>query len=141
MSEENGFKQKQLMHSRVQNAYREKEIAVKNYFKAKNISFESYELFLRAFKKEQALEVWIKEKGKDQYILLTTYEFCTSSGTLGPKRKEGDLQIPEGIYYINHSIRKVIFTCPLVSTTQMHLIKYWVTPHNPAARFTSTEVA
>lgn len=33
---------------------------------------------------------------------VCTYPFCASSGILGPKRKEGDRQIPEGIYYINH---------------------------------------
>ena len=48
------------------------------------------------------MEVWIKEASKDYYVLLNTYDFCTTSGTLGPKRKEGDLQIPEGIYTINH---------------------------------------
>ncbi|HEY3430502.1 MAG TPA: L,D-transpeptidase family protein, partial [Cyclobacteriaceae bacterium] len=52
--------------------------------------------------KEQKLEVWVKENGKQKFVLLHTYDFCTSSGTLGPKRKEGDLQIPEGVYYINH---------------------------------------
>lgn len=63
---------------------------------------DKFKLFLRAFKKEQILEVWIKEKGREQFTLLHTYDFCSSSGTLGPKRKEGDLQIPEGIYQINH---------------------------------------
>jgi murein L,D-transpeptidase YafK len=48
------------------------------------------------------LEVWIKEKNKEQFVLLHTYSFCTTSGTLGPKRKQGDLQIPEGVYKINH---------------------------------------
>ena len=46
--------------------------------------------------------MWIKEKGKEEFTLLHTYAFCSTSGTLGPKRKEGDLQIPEGIYHINH---------------------------------------
>ena len=36
------------------------------------------------------------------FTLLHTYDFCTTSGSLGPKRKEGDLQIPEGVYHINH---------------------------------------
>ncbi|WP_368737359.1 murein L,D-transpeptidase family protein, partial [Acinetobacter pittii] len=26
---------------------------------------------------------------------------CALSGVLGPKRKEGDYQVPEGFYYIN----------------------------------------
>jgi murein L,D-transpeptidase YafK len=41
-------------------------------------------------------------KSTSTFALLTTYPFCASSGVLGPKRKEGDLQIPEGVYNINH---------------------------------------
>lgn len=96
------FKETQLKHSRVKTAYDEKETVVKQYFSEKNLSFEKFQLFLRGFKKEQVLEVWVKEKGKEEFVLLHTYEFCTTSGTLGPKRKEGDLQIPEGVYHINH---------------------------------------
>lgn len=96
------FKETQLKHSRVKTAYDEIETVVKQYFSEKKLSFEKFQLFLRGFKKEQVLEVWIKEKGKEEFVLLHTYDFCTTSGTLGPKRKEGDLQIPEGIYHINH---------------------------------------
>lgn len=96
------FKDAQLKNSRVKVAYQEKENVVKNYFKEKNVNYEGFHLFIRAFKKEENLEVWIKEKGKEQFTLLQTYSFCASSGTLGPKRKEGDLQIPEGIYHLNH---------------------------------------
>lgn len=57
-------------------------------------------IFLRAFKFEQTLEVW--GQGPDQsYVLLDSYPFCVNSGTLGPKRQEGDLQIPEGVYFID----------------------------------------
>jgi murein L,D-transpeptidase YafK len=96
-----GFKDQQLRFDRVKSAYTEKETAVKDLLKTRNIG-TGYQLFLRAFKKERDLEVWVKQKGALDYTLLTTYPFCTSSGTLGPKRKEGDLQIPEGVYSINH---------------------------------------
>ncbi len=96
------FKEIQLKQSRVKTAYEEKEGIVKQYFSEKNLSFMKFQLFIRAFKKEQALEVWIKEKGKEEFTLLHTYDFCTTSGELGPKRREGDLQIPEGVYHINH---------------------------------------
>jgi murein L,D-transpeptidase YafK len=96
-----GFKEQQLKFDRVKSAYEEKESAVKDLLKTKNIAGR-YDLFIRAFKKEKDLEVWIKNKGTDTYTLCTTYDFCTSSGTLGPKRKEGDLQIPEGVYSLNH---------------------------------------
>lgn len=102
MQQSSSFKETQLKHSRVKTAYEEKEAVVKEYFTEKNLSYQKFQLFIRAFKKEQTLEVWIKEKGKEEFVLLHTYDFCTTSGTLGPKRKEGDLQIPEGIYHINH---------------------------------------
>ncbi|MBT1702739.1 L,D-transpeptidase family protein [Chryseosolibacter indicus] len=96
------FKEIQLKNSRVKVAYDEKEEVVKKHFKDRNLKYKGFNLFVRAFKKEKKLEIWIKEKGRETYSLLHTYNFCSSSGTLGPKRKEGDLQIPEGIYYINH---------------------------------------
>lgn len=96
------FKENQLQQSRVKTAYEEKESIVKEYFTDQKLSFDRFQLFLRAFKKEQKLEVWIKENGKEQFAFLHTYDFCTTSGILGPKRKEGDLQIPEGVYQINH---------------------------------------
>src|SRR5690349_8656282 len=96
------FKETQLKHARVKTAYDEKESVVKKYFSDKNLNYASFHLFIRAFKKEQKLELWVNEKGKDTFSLLNTYDFCSSSGVLGPKRREGDAQIPEGVYEINH---------------------------------------
>jgi len=102
VSDSPSFKETQQKHSRVKSAYEEKEAVVKKLFETEKISYEGFQLFLRAFKKEETLEVWIKEKGRDEFVFLRAYEFCTTSGILGPKRKEGDLQIPEGVYHINH---------------------------------------
>jgi murein L,D-transpeptidase YafK len=96
------FKESQLQFQRVKTSYEEKQETVKRYFESKKLGYQGYHLFLRGFKKERQLEIWIKETGSDTFTLLHTYSFCTTSGTLGPKRKEGDLQIPEGIYHINH---------------------------------------
>lgn len=99
-SSEESFKDSQLKHERVKSAFTEKAGAVKDLFEAKGFTFSAPKLFIRAFKTEQQVEVWVMDK--DIYKLLVTYPFCTTSGNIGPKRKEGDLQIPEGIYYINH---------------------------------------
>ena len=57
-------------------------------------------LKLCAFKKERTLEVYTEIDG---YLhLLKSYKFTASSGELGPKLKEGDQQIPEGIYKIDY---------------------------------------
>jgi len=96
------FKNAQLLHQRVKKAYEEKESVVKKYFTEKNLSPDAYEIFMRAFKQEEILEVWVKYKNNSTHTLLHTYKICASSGVLGPKRKEGDSQVPEGIYQINH---------------------------------------
>ncbi|MDW3646815.1 MAG: L,D-transpeptidase family protein [Bacteroidia bacterium] len=62
---------------------------------------KGYEIFIRAFKQEEILEVYIKSLSEESFRLLKSYDFCTSSGSLGPKRKEGDKQIPEGLYHID----------------------------------------
>jgi len=61
----------------------------------------SYEIYLRAFKMEKELEVWMKNEEESKWQLFITYPFCETSGKLGPKRMEGDLQIPEGFYHID----------------------------------------
>ena len=100
--QQSSFKETQLRHIRVKTAYEEKESVIKQYFMEKKLSYQKFQVFIRAFKKEETLEVWVKETGREEFELLQTYDFCSTSGTLGPKRKEGDLQIPEGIYHINH---------------------------------------
>lgn len=59
------------------------------------------QLFMRAFKAERLLEVWVKPVGNTHWEILKNYPFCKTSGQLGPKRREGDRQIPEGIYCID----------------------------------------
>jgi murein L,D-transpeptidase YafK len=54
---------------------------------------------IRTYKKEAELEIW-KMKSNGEYALLTTYPMCRWSGQLGPKKREGDMQVPEGFYSI-----------------------------------------
>lgn len=96
------FKEKQLQFARVKEAYRQKADVVKSIVEKQGLDHRTLQLFIRAFKKEELLEVWGRDAARATYKLLVNYPFCTTSGTLGPKRKEGDLQIPEGIYHINH---------------------------------------
>jgi murein L,D-transpeptidase YafK len=95
------FKTQQLTYSRVREAYQEKETQVKQGFAAKNIDLTKANLLFRAFKHDKILEVWAKPHSKNTYELISTYPVCAISGNLGPKRKEGDHQIPEGFYYID----------------------------------------
>ena len=56
-------------------------------------------ILVRLFKEEAELEVWKKTRD-GQFALLKTYPICRWSGDLGPKKKEGDRQAPEGFYTI-----------------------------------------
>ncbi|MBM4163928.1 MAG: hypothetical protein FJ222_05750 [Lentisphaerae bacterium] len=53
-----------------------------------------------AFKEEQRLELW-KQRGTG-WEFVRSYPFTGFSGKLGPKLREGDGQIPEGVYRIEY---------------------------------------
>ena len=53
-------------------------------------------LTLVGLKQERRLEVWVSDPPK----LLKSYAILAASGTLGPKLREGDRQVPEGLYKI-----------------------------------------
>ena len=67
-------------------------------FTKKNMDKES-PILARIFKEESELEIW-KQTRDGQFELLKTYPICRWSGDLGPKKKEGDRQAPEGFYTI-----------------------------------------
>ncbi|MFM9871896.1 MAG: murein L,D-transpeptidase family protein [Fimbriimonadaceae bacterium] len=58
-------------------------------------------LYIRAFKTEKELELWIQEKPNQKYTHYHTYPVLRTSGRLGPKRKEYDGQVPEGYYVVD----------------------------------------
>jgi len=56
-------------------------------------------IFIRVFKEEMELELWVV--AGEGFALFRTYDICAGSGVLGPKLREGDLQCPEGFYYVS----------------------------------------
>lgn len=94
------FRESQKKYDRVRKAYSEKEKYIKLILEEKEIDYQSFEIFIRAFKKEKLLQVFAKNQSEKKFTLLLEYNFCTLSGELGPKRKQGDMQVPEGFYYI-----------------------------------------
>lgn len=53
-------------------------------------------VYLRVFKEERVLEVWVKSGAR--FVVFETHPICNFSGDLGPKLAEGDRQSPEGFY-------------------------------------------
>ena len=70
-------------------------------FEAKGLTWPARYVYIRSFKYDGQLEVWVKNEAKEKYKLFKTYKVCLQSGSLGPKRTQGDYQVPEGFYYIN----------------------------------------
>ncbi len=97
---DNGFKTSQLSNKRVRAAYDNKWVNLQSQLAAKKIDKDNFELYFRIFKLEKEFEVWVKNKADLKYTLLKTISICASSGELGPKRKQGDYQVPEGFYEI-----------------------------------------
>ena len=58
-------------------------------------------VFVRIFKREFELEVWLKHGGS--FERFATYPICMWSGGLGPKERQGDKQAPEGFYTVDSS--------------------------------------
>jgi murein L,D-transpeptidase YafK len=77
------------------------EDSLKQQFKAKKLAWPPQAVFIRSFKYDKMLELWVKSKNVDSFTLFKSYKVCMQSGSIGPKRSEGDNQVPEGFYYIN----------------------------------------
>lgn len=57
-------------------------------------------VFLRALKEERRLELWAADR-HGRMTLVREYPIAAASGGPGPKRREGDFQVPEGVYRID----------------------------------------
>lgn len=77
------------------------EDTLKKQFEKQKITWPPKAMYVRSFKYDKQLEVWVKSNNKDGFKLFKTYKVCLQSGAMGPKRVEGDFQVPEGFYYVN----------------------------------------
>lgn len=98
---QSNFIQTQKSSFRVSNAFANKESSLAKEFAEKKLVWPAKYMYIRSFKFDSQLEVWVKNDLRDKYELFKTYRVCMQSGTMGPKRLQGDFQIPEGFYYIN----------------------------------------
>ncbi len=68
-------------------------------FHKHNLEYPPIRLVLVGVKDTGILEIWASHNGK-AYSHVHTFPIFAASGNLGPKLKEGDYQVPEGIYQI-----------------------------------------
>jgi murein L,D-transpeptidase YafK len=97
MVKDTNFLERQIAFSRVDAAME------KNYQRiekqCEQVGSDKFdEIYIRAFKEEKLLEIW--KRNGEKYVLYDTFPVCYASGVLGPKKKQGDQQVPEGFYEV-----------------------------------------
>lgn len=95
------FAQSQLRHPRVLDARINARHGIKKLYRDRGIPYPAAEVFMRVFKRERVLELWARPAGADRFALLREYPICALAGEIGPKRRQGDNQTPEGFYEID----------------------------------------
>jgi len=95
------FRNFQFSFSRVSQASMKYNDTLSKMFKSKGLAYPPSQIYLRSFKSNNEMELWARDNDTAQYTLVKTYRVCALSGILGPKRYEGDHQVPEGLYFID----------------------------------------
>ena len=89
-------------------------------FAAAGLAYPPRAIFLRAFKHEGQLELWARPasgagaagavgKPSPAYRLVRVFPVLRASGRLGPKRRAGDRQVPEGFYTVDRFNARSLF--------------------------------
>jgi murein L,D-transpeptidase YafK len=87
--------------ARVAAAREAKTEVVNRLFQEAGTEFPPQQLLFRVFKEEELLEVWAADDREGELVHVTSYAICAASGRAGPKRRQGDGQVPEGFYTID----------------------------------------
>ncbi|MEN6488497.1 MAG: L,D-transpeptidase family protein, partial [Smithella sp.] len=74
------------------------ETRIKPFFDRIGMPYPPRNLCLIVVKDVQELEIWAENEGTWKHI--HTYDILYASGWSGPKLRQGDRQVPEGIYQI-----------------------------------------
>lgn len=95
------FLENQKSFPKISELMSREEDTLEKQFKAKQLVWPARFIYIRSFKYDSEMEVWVKNKQSEKYKYFKTYKICALAGSLGPKRMAGDYQVPEGFYYIN----------------------------------------
>jgi len=90
-----------MTYTRVREAYYAKEKIITKTLTEHSISRDSLRIYLRVFKTEKKIELWAKNVCDTVFVKIKELPICEMSGSVGPKRRYRDLQVPEGFYRIS----------------------------------------
>lgn len=94
---------------RVSTAKQEKSEIVEKTLADFQLTTSKLNILFVAYKELDKLELYAKTPQESSYRLLKTFAVCKRSGNLGPKKAEGDKQVPEGFYHIDRFNPKSLF--------------------------------
>lgn len=95
------FREDQNHYPRVRAARGRAQPRLEELFEKAGLTYPPRRIFLRLFKLEAECELWATKNANGKFTKIKTYAICAASGKPGPKRREGDLQVPEGFYHIS----------------------------------------
>lgn len=70
------------------------------HFQRAGVAWPPKEIAILVFKQERRLAVWARSDKNWRFI--RNYPILAASGHAGPKLRQGDYQVPEGVYRIEH---------------------------------------
>lgn len=100
-SQTDEFLADQKRYPRVRKAIELKAKTLEEDLEKLDLNSDNFHLLMLAYKEEGRLKLYAKSPEEGQYRFLKAYDICRKSGNLGPKRKSGDRQVPEGFYHID----------------------------------------
>ncbi|MDR2764222.1 MAG: L,D-transpeptidase family protein [Tannerella sp.] len=95
------FLDNQKKYARVRSAIEEKNSIVTERLTKNGLNVSDLHILIVAYKNEGILELYAKSRAEKTCRPIQTYRIVAKSGTLGPKSKQGDFQVPEGFYRID----------------------------------------
>jgi murein L,D-transpeptidase YafK len=100
-SMQDDFLKDQKRYPRVRAAIAEKQTLIEEQLQEHDLAIDDFHLLITAYKDEDRLVIYAKKKDETRYAAIQEYKICARSGVLGPKRAQGDYQVPEGFYHID----------------------------------------
>jgi murein L,D-transpeptidase YafK len=100
-SPQSDFLTEQKKFERVRTAITDKQPLMEKRLAENKLSLSTIQVLFVAYKEDDLFEVYAKSKQETTYRRIASYNICSRSGQLGPKRRGGDSQVPEGFYHID----------------------------------------
>lgn len=90
----------ETVESRIEQLGPAVDLRLRPAFRAAGLAYPPDAVTLIILKQERRIQLWASYGNSGIYAYVKTYPVLGLSGQLGPKLREGDMQVPEGLYAI-----------------------------------------